>query len=125
MHGPRGETEAPSSTPVSPEAVARETPGRGSDEGLGQSSPHALTAFFPAHSLQDTGVGFILVIDRRQDKWTSVKASVLRIAVSDPGMSPLCLCPGLNIGLCVLVAVYMGLSTCCMCEVCLCMFKCV
>uniref|UniRef100_A0A673UBT2 MCF.2 cell line derived transforming sequence like n=2 Tax=Suricata suricatta TaxID=37032 RepID=A0A673UBT2_SURSU len=35
-------------------------------------------------SLQDAGVGFILVIDRRQDKWTSVKASVLRIAASFP-----------------------------------------
>ncbi|XP_073877584.1 guanine nucleotide exchange factor DBS isoform X28 [Macaca fascicularis] len=32
-------------------------------------------------SLQDAGIGFILVIDRRRDKWTSVKASVLRIAV--------------------------------------------
>uniref|UniRef100_A0A452V7A7 Guanine nucleotide exchange factor DBS-like n=1 Tax=Ursus maritimus TaxID=29073 RepID=A0A452V7A7_URSMA len=31
-------------------------------------------------SLQDAGIGFILVIDRRQDKWTSVKASILRIA---------------------------------------------
>uniref|UniRef100_A0A8C5EX88 Uncharacterized protein n=1 Tax=Gopherus evgoodei TaxID=1825980 RepID=A0A8C5EX88_9SAUR len=30
--------------------------------------------------LQDAGIGFILVIDRRQDKWTSVKASILRIA---------------------------------------------
>lgn len=33
-------------------------------------------------SLRDAGIGFILVIDRRQDKWTSVKASILRIAVS-------------------------------------------
>uniref|UniRef100_A0A8C9LDF1 Uncharacterized protein n=1 Tax=Pavo cristatus TaxID=9049 RepID=A0A8C9LDF1_PAVCR len=31
-------------------------------------------------ALQDAGIGFILVIDRRQDKWTSVKASILRIA---------------------------------------------
>ncbi|XP_056662826.1 guanine nucleotide exchange factor DBS isoform X31 [Monodelphis domestica] len=38
-----------------------------------------------AECLQDTGIGFILVIDRRQDKWTSVKASVLRIAASFPG----------------------------------------
>lgn len=36
-------------------------------------------------SLQDAGIGFILVIDRRQDKWTSVKASILRIAASFPG----------------------------------------
>ncbi|KAM4860067.1 guanine nucleotide exchange factor DBS isoform 3-T3 [Thomomys bottae] len=35
-------------------------------------------------SLQDAGIGFILVIDRRQDKWTSVKASVLRIAAAFP-----------------------------------------
>ncbi|XP_024608415.1 guanine nucleotide exchange factor DBS [Neophocaena asiaeorientalis asiaeorientalis] len=35
-------------------------------------------------SLQDAGIGFILVIDRRQDKWTSVKASILRIAASFP-----------------------------------------
>ncbi|KAL2310578.1 hypothetical protein Nmel_002237, partial [Mimus melanotis] len=37
------------------------------------------------HSLRDAGIGFILVIDRRQDKWTSVKASILRIAASFPG----------------------------------------
>ncbi|XP_059577045.1 guanine nucleotide exchange factor DBS isoform X8 [Alligator mississippiensis] len=35
--------------------------------------------------LRDAGIGFILVIDRRQDKWTSVKASILRIAASFPG----------------------------------------
>ncbi|KAB0403179.1 hypothetical protein E2I00_014996 [Balaenoptera physalus] len=34
--------------------------------------------------MQDAGIGFILVIDRRQDKWTSVKASILRIAASFP-----------------------------------------
>uniref|UniRef100_A0A8D0GTF5 MCF.2 cell line derived transforming sequence like n=1 Tax=Sphenodon punctatus TaxID=8508 RepID=A0A8D0GTF5_SPHPU len=40
----------------------------------------------PSHPpLQDSGFGFILVIDRRQDKWTSVKASILRIAASFPG----------------------------------------
>jgi len=38
----------------------------------------------PGLSLQDAGIGFILVIDRRQDKWTSVKASILRIAASFP-----------------------------------------
>ncbi|XP_015267239.1 PREDICTED: guanine nucleotide exchange factor DBS [Gekko japonicus] len=36
-------------------------------------------------SAQDAGIGFILVIDRRQDKWTSVQASILRIAASFPG----------------------------------------
>ncbi|XP_073068434.1 guanine nucleotide exchange factor DBS isoform X6 [Manis javanica] len=35
-------------------------------------------------SSQDAGIGFILVIDRRQDKWTSVKATILRIAASFP-----------------------------------------
>ncbi|XP_067848574.1 guanine nucleotide exchange factor DBS isoform X1 [Heptranchias perlo] len=36
-------------------------------------------------SLQDGGIGFILLIDRRQDKWSSVKASLLRIVGSFPG----------------------------------------
>ncbi|KAF2985782.1 hypothetical protein EK904_009366 [Melospiza melodia maxima] len=38
---------------------------------------------FSKLSLRDAGIGFILVIDRRQDKWTSVKASILRIALID------------------------------------------
>ncbi|XP_007501326.2 guanine nucleotide exchange factor DBS isoform X20 [Monodelphis domestica] len=46
---------------------------------------NVLTYLTSIPSLQDTGIGFILVIDRRQDKWTSVKASVLRIAASFPG----------------------------------------
>uniref|UniRef100_A0A8C0DZH2 MCF2L n=1 Tax=Balaenoptera musculus TaxID=9771 RepID=A0A8C0DZH2_BALMU len=41
-------------------------------------------------SLQDAGVGFILVIDRRQDRWTSVKASILRIAVTPVGSMRRC-----------------------------------
>uniref|UniRef100_A0A4W3IL12 Guanine nucleotide exchange factor DBS n=1 Tax=Callorhinchus milii TaxID=7868 RepID=A0A4W3IL12_CALMI len=36
-------------------------------------------------SLQDAGIGFILLIDRRQDKWSSVKTSLLRIVGSFPG----------------------------------------
>ncbi|XP_013914449.1 PREDICTED: guanine nucleotide exchange factor DBS [Thamnophis sirtalis] len=36
-------------------------------------------------SSQDAGIGFILVIDRRQDKWTSVRTSIMRIATSFPG----------------------------------------
>uniref|UniRef100_A0A672PKN2 Guanine nucleotide exchange factor DBS-like n=1 Tax=Sinocyclocheilus grahami TaxID=75366 RepID=A0A672PKN2_SINGR len=36
-------------------------------------------------SLGSTGVGFILVIDRRQDRWASVKGTLLRIAGSFPG----------------------------------------
>ncbi|XP_060039714.1 guanine nucleotide exchange factor DBS isoform X2 [Erinaceus europaeus] len=43
-----------------------------------------LTYLTSIPSLQDAAIGFILVIDRRQDKWTSVKASVLRIAASFP-----------------------------------------
>uniref|UniRef100_A0A8D0GT91 MCF.2 cell line derived transforming sequence like n=1 Tax=Sphenodon punctatus TaxID=8508 RepID=A0A8D0GT91_SPHPU len=46
---------------------------------------NVLTYLTSVPSLQDSGFGFILVIDRRQDKWTSVKASILRIAASFPG----------------------------------------
>ncbi|XP_054236993.1 guanine nucleotide exchange factor DBS isoform X2 [Indicator indicator] len=46
---------------------------------------NVLTYLTSIPSLRDTGIGFILVIDRRQDKWTSVKASILRIAASFPG----------------------------------------
>uniref|UniRef100_A0A8C3AE02 MCF.2 cell line derived transforming sequence like n=1 Tax=Cyclopterus lumpus TaxID=8103 RepID=A0A8C3AE02_CYCLU len=35
--------------------------------------------------LSSTGVGFILVIDRRQDRWAAVKGTLLRIAGSFPG----------------------------------------
>ncbi|PNJ78153.1 LOW QUALITY PROTEIN: MCF2L isoform 23, partial [Pongo abelii] len=45
-------------------------------------------------SLQDAGIGFILVIDRRRDKWTSVKASVLRIALRARGAESEPLHPG-------------------------------
>ncbi|KAM6099260.1 guanine nucleotide exchange factor DBS isoform 5-T7 [Theristicus caerulescens] len=46
---------------------------------------NVLTYLTSIPSLRDAGIGFILVIDRRQDKWTSVKASILRIAASFPG----------------------------------------
>ncbi|XP_040192175.1 guanine nucleotide exchange factor DBS isoform X7 [Rana temporaria] len=46
---------------------------------------NVLTYLTSVPSLQDAGIGFILVIDRRLDKWTSVKASILRIAASFPG----------------------------------------
>uniref|UniRef100_A0A6Q2XS54 MCF.2 cell line derived transforming sequence like n=1 Tax=Esox lucius TaxID=8010 RepID=A0A6Q2XS54_ESOLU len=36
-------------------------------------------------SLSATGAGFILVIDRRQDRWAAVKGTLLRIAGSFPG----------------------------------------
>lgn len=41
-------------------------------------------------SLSSTDVGFILVIDRRQDRWAAVKGTLLRIAVSDGGTHTLC-----------------------------------
>ncbi|KAM3934257.1 guanine nucleotide exchange factor DBS [Leptodactylus fuscus] len=46
---------------------------------------NVLTYLTSVPSFQDAGIGFILVIDRRLDKWTSVKASILRIAASFPG----------------------------------------
>ncbi|KAG8452119.1 hypothetical protein GDO86_004059 [Hymenochirus boettgeri] len=46
---------------------------------------NVLTYLTSVPILQDTGIGFILVIDRRLDKWLSVKASILRIAASFPG----------------------------------------
>ncbi|KPP78778.1 guanine nucleotide exchange factor DBS-like [Scleropages formosus] len=45
---------------------------------------HGSSAPF-SFSLTAAGVGFILVIDRRMDKWASVKATLLRIASSFPG----------------------------------------
>ncbi|RXM31302.1 hypothetical protein EOD39_7120 [Acipenser ruthenus] len=44
-----------------------------------------LTYLTSIPSLQAAGVGFILIIDRRQDKWASVKGTLLRIAGSFPG----------------------------------------
>ncbi|XP_066562290.1 guanine nucleotide exchange factor DBS isoform X3 [Amia ocellicauda] len=46
---------------------------------------NVLTYLTSIPSLQAAGVGFILIIDRRQDKWTSVKGTLLRIAGSFPG----------------------------------------
>ncbi|KAJ6667382.1 hypothetical protein lerEdw1_016503 [Lerista edwardsae] len=46
---------------------------------------NVLTYLTNIPSSQDAGIGFILVIDRRQDKWTSVQASILRITESFPG----------------------------------------
>ncbi len=34
------------------------------------------------YRLQEVDVGFVVVIDRRKDKWGSVKTLLLRIAVS-------------------------------------------
>uniref|UniRef100_A0A672Q2S8 MCF.2 cell line derived transforming sequence like n=1 Tax=Sinocyclocheilus grahami TaxID=75366 RepID=A0A672Q2S8_SINGR len=46
---------------------------------------NVLTYLTSIPSLRSTGVGFILVIDRRQDRWASVKGTLLRIAGSFPG----------------------------------------
>ncbi|CAB1346445.1 unnamed protein product [Coregonus sp. 'balchen'] len=46
---------------------------------------NVLTYLTSIPSLSAAGVGFILVIDRRQDRWTAVKATLLRIAGSFPG----------------------------------------
>ncbi|XP_070693844.1 guanine nucleotide exchange factor DBS [Pempheris klunzingeri] len=46
---------------------------------------NVLTYLTCVPSLSSTGVGFILVIDRRQDRWAAVKGTLLRIAGSFPG----------------------------------------
>ncbi|KAM7407169.1 hypothetical protein PAMA_003075 [Pampus argenteus] len=46
---------------------------------------NVLTYLTSVPSLSSTGVGFILVIDRRQDRWAAVKGTLLRIAGSFPG----------------------------------------
>ncbi|XP_043093609.1 guanine nucleotide exchange factor DBS isoform X4 [Puntigrus tetrazona] len=50
-----------------------------------QEFQNVLTYLTSVPSLSSTGVGFILVIDRRQDRWASVKGTLLRIAGSFPG----------------------------------------
>ncbi|KAK0133068.1 Guanine nucleotide exchange factor DBS [Merluccius polli] len=46
---------------------------------------NVLTYLTSVPSLSATGVGFVLVIDRRQDRWAAVKGTLLRIAGSFPG----------------------------------------
>ncbi|XP_018584645.2 guanine nucleotide exchange factor DBS-like isoform X4 [Scleropages formosus] len=46
---------------------------------------NVLTYLTSVPSLTAAAVGFVLVIDRRLDKWTSVKGTLLRIATSFPG----------------------------------------
>ncbi|XP_048834608.1 guanine nucleotide exchange factor DBS-like isoform X4 [Brienomyrus brachyistius] len=46
---------------------------------------NVLTYLTSIPSISTATLGFILVIDRRLDKWTSVKATLLRIASSFPG----------------------------------------
>ncbi|XP_072513532.1 guanine nucleotide exchange factor DBS isoform X4 [Salminus brasiliensis] len=50
-----------------------------------QEFHNVLTYLTSVPSLSASGVGFILVIDRRQDRWASVKGTLLRIAGSFPG----------------------------------------
>lgn len=38
--------------------------------------------YSPPSSLDAASIGFVIIIDRRKDKWSSVKASLSRIAVS-------------------------------------------
>ncbi|KAI1885375.1 hypothetical protein AGOR_G00219490 [Albula goreensis] len=53
---------------------------------LGEQEFHnVLTYLTSVPSLTAAGVGFILVIDRRQDRWASIKGTLLRIAGSFPG----------------------------------------
>ncbi|XP_057715746.1 guanine nucleotide exchange factor DBS isoform X4 [Corythoichthys intestinalis] len=45
---------------------------------------HVLNYLTAVPSIASSGVGFILVIDRRQDRWAAVRATLLRIAGSFP-----------------------------------------
>ncbi|KAM5277119.1 putative guanine nucleotide exchange factor MCF2L2 isoform 7-T9 [Hipposideros larvatus] len=46
---------------------------------------NVMTYLTSVPSVEAASIGFIIVIDRRRDKWSSVKASLTRIAVSFPG----------------------------------------
>ncbi|XP_048090534.1 guanine nucleotide exchange factor DBS isoform X16 [Alosa alosa] len=50
-----------------------------------QEFHNVLTYLTSVPSLSAAAVGFILVIDRRQDRWSSVKGTLLRIAGAFPG----------------------------------------
>ncbi|XP_053482486.1 guanine nucleotide exchange factor DBS [Ictalurus furcatus] len=50
-----------------------------------QEFHNVLTYLTSVPSLSAAGVGFILVIDRRQDRWTCVKGTLLRISSGFPG----------------------------------------
>ncbi|XP_054471076.1 guanine nucleotide exchange factor DBS isoform X2 [Anoplopoma fimbria] len=67
----------------SPIIVFPEFPAFG--EVTGGEFHNVLTYLTSVPSLSSTGVGFILVIDRRQDRWAAVKGTLLRIAGSFPG----------------------------------------
>ncbi|KAM9344031.1 guanine nucleotide exchange factor DBS [Pholidichthys leucotaenia] len=67
----------------SPVIVFPEFPAFG--EVTDQEFNNVLTYLTSVPSLSSAGVGFILVIDRRQDRWAAVKGTLLRIAGSFPG----------------------------------------
>ncbi|XP_034145619.1 guanine nucleotide exchange factor DBS isoform X4 [Esox lucius] len=67
----------------SPIIVFPEFPAFG--ELLEEEFQNVLTYLTSVPSVTASGVGFILVIDRRQDRWASVKGTLLRIAGSFPG----------------------------------------
>lgn len=46
---------------------------------------NVLTYLTSIPSVEAASIGFVIVIDRRRDKWSSLKASLLRIAVAFPG----------------------------------------
>lgn len=35
-----------------------------------------------SHRMQEADMGFVMVVDRRNDKWSSVKTTLLKISVS-------------------------------------------
>ncbi|KAM5291901.1 putative guanine nucleotide exchange factor MCF2L2 [Ctenodactylus gundi] len=46
---------------------------------------NVLTYLTSIPSVEAASIGFVIVIDRRRDKWSSIKASLTRIAVAFPG----------------------------------------
>uniref|UniRef100_A0A8C7DVG8 MCF.2 cell line derived transforming sequence like n=1 Tax=Oncorhynchus kisutch TaxID=8019 RepID=A0A8C7DVG8_ONCKI len=73
---------SPTQTNGSPIIVFPEFPAFG--ELQEEEFHNVLTYLTSVPSVTASGVGFILVIDRRQDRWTAVKGTLLRIAGSFP-----------------------------------------
>ncbi|XP_043329547.1 probable guanine nucleotide exchange factor MCF2L2 isoform X3 [Cervus canadensis] len=46
---------------------------------------NVMTYLTSVPSMEAASIGFVIVIDRRRDKWSSIKASLTRIAVAFPG----------------------------------------
>uniref|UniRef100_A0A3B3SR43 Guanine nucleotide exchange factor DBS n=1 Tax=Paramormyrops kingsleyae TaxID=1676925 RepID=A0A3B3SR43_9TELE len=83
---------------------------------------NVLTYLTSISSISTATLGFILVIDRRLDKWTSVRATLLRIAVR---MNPECVRVCMH--RCVCVCACIGVCACVHAKVCVrvCMQRCV